>query len=167
MRKILSLFCVLGIASAAWAETSPSSWANLSDLQAGQNIQVVDMNSKKHSGTFVNVSSAAITYQETTGEQTIQKQNVQRVKLIENRHRLRNALIGGGLGGGVGAGVGAGIGAATFHSCAAQQFCIQPVGKGAQTGLAALLGLAGGAVVGAVVGALWPSHTMVYRADSH
>jgi hypothetical protein len=28
-------------------------WANLSGLQAGQKIQIVDMNSKKHSGTFV------------------------------------------------------------------------------------------------------------------
>ena len=140
---------------------------NLSALVMGQKIQIVDMNSKKHSGTFVQVSDTAISYQETAGEQTIEKHDVRSVKLMTNKHRLRNTLIGMGIGGGVGAGVGAGIGAATFHSCSSQSFCIQPVGQGGQTGIAAAFGFAGGAAVGAVVGALSPSHSTIYRVKTH
>ena len=167
MRKTLLLLCVLGTTVASGAQTDQASWANLSALQAGQKIQVVDMNSKKHSGTFVNVSDTAISYQETGGEQTIQKQDVRSVKLMESKYRVRNTLVGLGVGGGVGAGVGAGIGAATFHSCSSQSFCIQPVGKGGSAGIAAVIGFAGGAAVGAVVGALLPSHSTIYRVTSH
>jgi hypothetical protein len=159
MRKTLFLMCVLGMDCALAAQTNLTSWANLSALQSGQRIQVVDMNSKKHFGTFVNASDTAISYQEAGGEQTTQKQDVRSVKLMEHGHRLRNTLILGA----VGAGVGAGIGAATFHSCSSQPFCIQPAGRGAFAGVGAAIGFAGGAVVGALL----PSHKMIYRMNSH
>lgn len=167
MRKTLFLICVLGPPFAAGAQTDQASWENLSALQAGQKIQVVDMNSKKHSGTFVNVSGIAISYQDAAGEQTIQKQDVRSVKLLGSKHRVRNTLVGIGVGGGVGAGTGAGIGAATFHSCSSQSFCVQPVGKGGSTGIAAVVGFAGGAAVGAIVGALLPGHSTIYRVTAH
>ena len=63
-------------------------------LHAGQKIQVVEMNSKKHSGTFVNVSDTAISYQKTASAQTIQKQDVRSVKLMENKFRLRTRSSG-------------------------------------------------------------------------
>jgi hypothetical protein len=107
MRKVLFLICALGIPYGAWAQTSQSSWANLSALRAGQKIQVVEMNSKKHSGSFVSVSDTAITFQEPAGERTIPHQNVRNIKLMKSNHRLRNTLVGAGVGGGVGAGIGA------------------------------------------------------------
>jgi hypothetical protein len=158
MRNVLLLICVLGIPCSSEAQTNQASWTNLSALQPGQKIQVVDIHSTKHSGTFANVSDTAISYQEATGEQAIQKQDVRSVKLMENKHRLRNTLVLGG----VGAGVGAGIGAATFHSCSSQAFCIQPIGKGAITGIGAVVGFAGGAVVGALL----PSHKTIYSVNS-
>jgi hypothetical protein len=160
MRKILFLISVVGIACGSWAQTDQASWANLSALQPGQKIQIVDMKSQKHSGTFVNDSNSVISYRDTAGEQTIQKPDVRIVKLTANKHRLRNTIIGGA----VGAGAGAGIGAAAFRPCSASQtFCIQPVGRGGIAGIGAVVGLAGGAVVGA----LWPSHKVIYRVDSH
>jgi hypothetical protein len=167
MRKLLLLIFVLGMPCASRAQTDRASWANLSALLLGQKIQVVEMNAKKHSGTFVHVSDTAISYQEAAGEQTIQKQDVRSVKLMKNKRRLRDTLIGLGVGGGVGAGVGAGIGAATFHPCSSQSFCIQPVGKGGQTGIAAAFGFAGGAAVGAVIGVLSPSHSTIYSVKTH
>ncbi len=158
MRRLFVLFCVFGISCASSAKTDSSSWSNLDMLQSGQNIQVVDIHSKKHFGTFLHVSDAGISYQESAGERTIPKQDVRRVKLMANNHRLRNTLIGGA----VGAGAGAGIGAAAFHSCAGESTCIQPVGRGATSGIGAVAGLA----AGAVVGALLPSHSTVYRANS-
>jgi hypothetical protein len=160
MGKILFLISVVGIACASWAQTDQVSWANLSALRTGQKIQIVDINSKKHSGTLVNVSDTAISYRDTTGDQAIQKPEVRSVKLMANKHRLRNA----GIGGSVGAGAGAGIGAATFHPCSPSQFlCIQPAGRGAYAGIGAAVGFAGGALVGALL----PSHKMIYRAASH
>jgi hypothetical protein len=160
MRKILLLILIVGIPGAACAQTAQASWANLNGLRVGQRVQIVDMNSKKHSGTFVSVSDAVISYRDNAGDETIQKPDVRSVKLMANKHRLRNAAIGGA----VGVGIGAGIGAATFRPCSASQsFCPGPVGRGAYAGIGAIVGFAGGVVVGAV----WPSHKMIYRTDSH
>jgi hypothetical protein len=137
----------------AHAQSNKTSWENLSGLAPGHKIQVVEMNSKKVSGTFVSVSDTAILLQDPSGEQTVQRTDVRIVKLIENKHRLRNAAIGAG----VGAGVMAGIGAGADHDCSS--FCIGP-GRGTVVGVFA----AGGAAGGAIVGALWPSHETLYRA---
>ena len=159
MRKIFLLLFVLGSSWAAFAQTDRASWANLSGLQPGQRIQVVGMISKKHSGTFVSVSEEAISYRETNGEQTIPKQDVLTVKLMEHKHRLRNTLIVAG----VGAGVGAGIGAAVHKSCSSQSFCLDIGGAALPAGIGAVLG----GVAGAVVGFFLPSHSTVYQASSH
>jgi hypothetical protein len=138
---------------------SSAQWQNLNTLHAGQKIQVVEMNSKKDSGTFVNVSDQAISLQGKSGEQTIQRKDVSSVKLMENKHRLRNALIGGA----VGAGVGAGIGAVAYQPCSpSNSFCLNPGGRGLPAAIGAVVGLAGGAVIGA----LWPSHKTVYSAKA-
>ncbi len=151
MRKFWILACLLGMPRVVSAQ-----WENLNTLQAGQKIQVVE-NSKKESGTFLSVSDKEISLRGKPGPQTIQRQDVRSVKLMVNKHRLRNAAIGGA----VGAGVGAGIGAAAYQSCnPAQSFCIDPIGRGGEAGIFAIVGFAGGALVGA----LWPSHQTIYRA---
>jgi hypothetical protein len=161
MRKLSSLISILAIPCATWAQSGQASWENLSTLQAGQKIQVVEMNSKKDSGALLNISPTAISLQEKSGEQTIQRQDVRSVKLMENRHRLRNTLIGAG----VGAGAGAGIGAALDHPpkpCPPDVLCLGGLGDD-NRGLAALVFGAIGLVGGAVVGALLPSHKMIYH----
>jgi hypothetical protein len=151
MRKFWILACVLGMPCVVSAQ-----WENLNTLQAGQKIQVVQT-SKKDSGTFLSVSDREISLQGKSGAQKIPRQDVRSVKLMANKHRLRNAAIGGA----VGAGVGAGIGAAAYRSCTpAQSFCIDPIGRGGEAGIFAIVGFAGGALVGA----LWPSHETIYRA---
>ncbi len=145
MRKLWILACVLALPCVASAQ-----WDNLNKLQAGQKIQVVGVNSKKDSGTFLSVSDKTISLQGKSGQQTIQRQNVGSVKLMENKHRLRNALIGGG----VGAGTGAGISAAAW----------EPHGYAGGRGTGAAFGAVIGAAGGAIVGALWPSHETIYRA---
>ena len=158
MRNMFLLTCVLGVSCASWAQADQSSWANLSTLYGGQKVQIVEMNSKKHSGTFVNFSETALSYQDATGEQTVPRQKVRRVKLMQNKHRLRNTLIGAG----VGAGAGGVIGAASFQPCSpSQSLCIQPIGRGAIAAIGAVVG----AAVGAVVGALLPSHSTIYSVN--
>jgi hypothetical protein len=151
MGKFWILACLLAMPSVVSAQ-----WENLNTLQAGQKIQVVE-NSKKDSGTFLSVSDKEISLQGKSGSQKIQRQDVRSVRLMENKHRLRNTLIGGA----VGAGAGAGIGAAAYQPCSpTNSFCVAPGGRGLPTAVGAVVGVA----VGAAVGALWPSHETIYKA---
>lgn len=167
MRNIFFLVCVLAIHFVALAQKNQTPWETLSGLQSGQNIQVVDSSSKKHSGTFVSVSDTAISLRITAGEQSIQKQDVRIVRLMATQRRARNTLVGGAIGGAMGAGVGAIIGAATHKGCASEEFCLDVIGAGGSAGLGAAAGFLGGATVGGVIGALVPSHTIIYDARSH
>jgi hypothetical protein len=159
--KFLILICVLMLPCALFARTDQASWENLSAIGAGHKIQVLELNSTKISGTFVNFSSTNISLQAPSGSQTILRQDVRGVTLMENHHRLRNTLIGVG----VGAGAGAIVGAASYHACstsAQNAFlgCLGFNGRGISSGIGAVIGGVGGAIVGA----LWPSHKAVYRS---
>src|SRR5580704_16317071 len=136
LRSILFLILLSGIPCALRAQANHASWSDLSGLRPGQRIQVVGMTSKKHSGNFVSISDTAISYRETNGEQSIPKQDVLSVKLMEHQHRLRNTLIVAG----VGAGVGAGIGAALHKGCSSQSFCLDIGGAALPAGVGAVLG---------------------------
>ena len=92
MRKILFLVCVLGLSCVSLAQ-SKTDWSSLTSLRAGQKIQIVDTQSKKHSGTFVSGSDTSISYRDTVGEHSIEKQEIRTVTIMENKHRLRNTLI--------------------------------------------------------------------------
>jgi hypothetical protein len=151
MRKLLLLICVVGTASFVSGQAEKGSWESLSTLQAGQKIQVIDMNKKKHSGTLVSVSATAISLQEAGGEQSVVKQDVRRVK-VSGHHRLRNTLIGGV----VGAGAGAGILAARWESN----------GFLGDKGTGAAVGAGIGGVVGLVIGALIPTNSTIYSVKS-
>jgi hypothetical protein len=156
VRKIFLVLLVNGLACTAFAQTDRASWANLRGLQPGQRIQVAEMTSKKHSGSFVSVSDTAISYRETNGEQSIPKQGVLSVKLMENKHRFRNALIGAAIG----AGAGAGIGAA---STGRPGDILTDVSRAKGAGVGAILGL----IVGGTLGTLLPSHSMIYQVTPH
>jgi hypothetical protein len=156
MRKTFLLLFGLGLSCAAFAQPNRASWANLGGLQPGQRIQIVGTNAEKHSGNFVSVSDTAISYRETNGEQSIPKRDVLSVKLMENKHRLRNALIGAAIG----AGAGAGIGAASTGRAGN---ILTDVSRAKGAGVGALLGLIGGGTVGALL----PSHSTVYQAVPH
>jgi hypothetical protein len=162
MRKTLFLLCIFCLSCTALAQINEASWAKLRGLTPGQNIQIVDANAKRHSGTFLSVSDTSIVFTETTSQRSIDKQDVRSVKLMETHHG-HNTLVGFAVGGGAGAAVGAGIGAATYKGCPPQQsFCLDFVSRGEQTGILAVAGFAGGAIIGAVTGALVPSHTTIY-----
>ena len=107
----------------------------------------------------MSISDTAISYRGSNGEQSIPKQDVLSVKLMVNKHRLRNTLIGAG----VGAGVGAVIGAALHKPCSSQSFCFDIGGAALPAGVGAVLGGVGGAVVGVLL----PSHSTIYQVKPH
>jgi len=162
MRKALFLICIMTIPSASRAQSKQASWQNLNAIQAGREIQIVEMNLTKDSGELVSVSDTAISLQASSGPETIQRQDVRSVTLLKHADRLRNTLIGAA----VGLGAGAGIGAATYRKCAPNPqvsfSCFGDFGRGPQTAVGAVIGLAGGAIIGVI----WPSHKTIYRVKS-
>lgn len=152
MRTTLKVLCIVAFLCASAAVEGQTSWASLSSLKVGQKIQIIEMTSKKHTGSFVSASDSAIVFTEDSAEKSLQKTEVRSVKLQTNR-RLRNTMIGLGAG----AGAGAALGAATTSS----DGIIGGRGFGA-----AMVGTAG-AFVGAVTGALIPTHNTVYSVESH
>jgi len=156
MRKLLFLIFLFGLSCVSLAQGSQASWSNLHSLQPGLKIQLTEMNSAKHSGIFVAISDTAIRLHTASGEQAIQKENVRTVKVMNNKHRLRNTLIFAGIG----AGAGAGIGAASVQQTGSIILSVSR-GKGAAVG--AVIGV----IAGAAVGALLPSHETIYNAGSH
>jgi hypothetical protein len=153
MRNLLFLICVLGTSSILWSQSPQVSWQNLKSLHAGEKIQVLEVNSTKITAAFVSVSYAAISVQGKAGEKTIDRQDVRSIKLMKNKRRLRNTLIGAG----VGAGAGAGITAAAW----------EPHGFLGGRGTGAAVGAVIFGVAGAIVGALVPSHEAIYDAGAH
>ena len=148
MRKILLLVWTFTLSCTLLAQQNPASWASLSTLQPGHKIEILDATSKKHSGTFVSVSDTAITLQEAGGDQTISKKDVVRVKL-ENKHRLRNTLVGAGIGAGIGVPI-------TVAVAKTDNYPRNKTGE-------ATVGIVVGGFFGAVVGAFIPTHNTMYE----
>lgn len=158
MQRVLFAICVLGISCTLPAQSN--SWENLNHLHAGDKIQVLEMNSTKVTGAFVNVSDASISLEAGGVTQNIRSQDVKSVKLMKNKHRLRNTLILAGAG----AGIGAGIGAAAHKSCpSTQTFCLDIGGRTVPAAIGGVIGLLGGGVIGALL----PSHETVYEVNPH
>jgi hypothetical protein len=153
LRILLLLIFCLGFPCPSPAQANQSSWSSLSPLQPGQIILVVETNGKKHSGTFLTVSDAAIAYKESGGEQSVPKQEVRSVKLTGSKSRMRHILIGTAIG----AGAGAGGTAAAWESH----------GFLGNKGAGAAVGAVIGGFIGAVAGALMPSHSTIYNVGSH
>jgi hypothetical protein len=153
MRNILLLLCVFGMSYASLAQSDNASWTNLNTLHSGQKIQIVEKSSKKHSGTFLNVSDTGVQYHDNAGDQSIPKQDVRRVKLMESRRRLRNTLIGAGIGAGAGAGIGAGS--------------WEDRGFVGGKGVGAAVGASIGVLTGAAIGALVPTHSTIYSVNAN
>jgi hypothetical protein len=163
MRKTL-LLCLFCLPCATLAQINEASWGKLKGLTPGQNIQITDANAKKHSGTLLSVSDTSIAFTETVGQHSIDRQDVRSVKLMQTHHG-HNTLVGFAIGGGAGAAVGAGIGLATYKGCPQQGFCLDFISRGELAGIGAVAGFAGGAIIGAVTGALVPSHATIYSTS--
>jgi hypothetical protein len=160
MRKLVVTLMLLGTPILSCAHTPENSWAALNALHAGQRIQIIETNLKKHSGTFSTVTDEAIQLREAGSDVGIRKENVMRVTLLDKSHRLRTASLLGGLGAGAGAGIGA---AASRCSSTTGSYNFCGLGRSVAIGIGTVLGLAGGAGVGAAI----PSHATIYRIEHY
>ena len=133
-----------------------TAWGTLKQVTPGQQVQVVLSDKKSHKGEFQSVSDEAIIIHAKSGDQTLSRQNIQRVSSRRPGHRGRHALIGAAIG----AGAGLGTGAAIDNDCSPQSIvCTGNKGKAILTPVFGL--------IGAGIGALLPSGGWqeVYRSN--
>jgi len=115
-------------------------WDRVKQLSPGQEVLVVQNSSQTFQGRLQSVSDDSIVIRLTAGEQTLAKDNILRVSSRRASHRWRNLALGAGAGFGAGAGIGAAAG--------------NPHGilrRDATAAGGAVIGLVGGAVVGAAL----------------
>jgi hypothetical protein len=153
----LACFLIL-IPCSLRAQDKKGDWKALSSLHAGEKIELIETGMKKHVGTFSTVTDEAIQLREGSNDIGIPKENVARVTVLDKSHRGRNALILGAAGAGAGAGIGA---AASRCSNSNTSFNLCGFGRGVEVAIGAVVGLAGGAGIGAAI----PSHPTIYRAE--
>jgi hypothetical protein len=158
MRKVaLACFLILTPCSLD-AQDKKGDWNALYGLSSGEKIELVETGMKRHVGTFSTVTEEVIQMREGSNDIGIRKENVARVTLLDKSHRLRNALILGFVGAGAGAGIAA---AASRCSNSNTSFNLCGLGRGAEVAIGAVVGLTGGAGIGAAI----PSHPTIFRAE--
>src|SRR5215467_2632994 len=107
MRKVVFAFLLMLLPWPLPAQDKKSDWKALYGLHSGEKIELIETGMKKHVGTFSTVTEEVIQMREGANDIGIRKENVVRVTVLDKSHRLRNALIFGGVGAGAGAGIGA------------------------------------------------------------
>ena len=158
MRKAALVCALILIPCSLRAQDRKSDWKALYGLHSGEKIELMETGMKKHVGTFSTVTEEAIQMREGSNDIGIPRGSVARVTVLDKSHRLRNSLIFGAVGAGAGAGIGA---AASRCSSSNNTFNFCGLGRGVEVALGAVVGLVGGAGVGAAI----PSHPTIYRAE--
>ena len=158
MRNVALACLLILIPCSLPAQDKKGDWKALYDLRSGEKIELVETSMKKHVGMFSTVTDEAVQMREGANDIGIPKENVVRVTVLDKSHRGRNALILGAAGAGAGVGIGA---AASRCSTSTTSFNLCGIGRGVAVGFGGLVGLAGGAGVGAAI----PSHPTIYRAE--
>jgi hypothetical protein len=158
MRHVaLACFLIL-VPCSLHAQDRRADWKALYSLRSGEKIELFEIGMKKHVGTFSTATDEAIQMRQGSNDVGIPRENVARVTVLDKNHRLRNA----GILAVAGAGAGAGIGVATSQcSSSTGSFNLCGIGRGPEVALGAVVGLAGGAGIGAAI----PSHPTIYRAE--
>jgi hypothetical protein len=136
-----------------WASAEPN-WATVKSLTIGGEIKVLAAGGKSFRGQLQSVTDDSLVVLAANTQQSLTRTEVLKISVKGESHRKRNALIGLGIG----AGAGVGIGAAVDASCTG--FCV----GGKNLGKAVLTPL--GALLGTIIGAVWPTGTWhdVYRS---
>jgi thiamine pyrophosphate-dependent acetolactate synthase large subunit-like protein len=158
MRKVALAYFLILLPCSLHAQDQKGDWKALYGLRSREKIELVETGMKKHVGTFSTVTEEAIQLREGSNDIGIRKESVARVTRLEKSHRLRNALIFGAVGAGAGAGIGA---AASRCSSSNGSFNFCGLGRGAEVAVGAVVGLAGGAGLGAAI----PSRPAIYRVQ--
>lgn len=126
-------------------EPGERSWENLNQLQAGQTIQVVQMDLKSTKGTFLRVSDEAIFLRVKGNDVNVPRTDILRVSRLDVGKQRRNIMVGLGVGTAAGMLIGAAVARPYFdEGTGFKPFAIILTGAGAGAGLGIALGASTG-----------------------
>jgi hypothetical protein len=155
MKNMLRYGLAILILFATQIHAQSRDWQALSQIKDGEKIKV----SRKQGASVTGSFKAWTPEQVTIGSTTTPRSDVVKVERYRNAglSRRKKALLGAGIG----AGAGFGIGAALGGGCRPQEY--GPCFARGETGAA---GGGGGAIIGAIIGALLPHHgaEVIYAA---
>ena len=138
---------VFGLAIAALSSHTcigQSDWNVVQQLTSGQELKIVLKEGGSRRGTFESATDSSVVMRSKNNQQTLSREQVNRILVKRKGHRGRNALIGAGIG----AGAGLGAGAAIENDCAKTSIiCTGNKGKAILTPVFGLLGAGIGALI--------------------
>lgn len=121
-----------------------SEWNVVQQLTSGQELKIVLKEGGSRRGTFESATDGSVVLRSKNNQQTLSREQVNRILVKRKGHRGRNALIGAGIG----AGAGLGAGAAIDSDCSKTSFfCTGNKGKAILTPVFGLLGAGIGALI--------------------
>lgn len=113
-------------------------WDEVRGVGKGERVEVVVRKAPDVRGTFVSASETGMVVRDKSGERTVARDTIRKVRVRDSSRRGRNGVIGAGIG----LAVGIGIGFAVCPGCAGEGAGGKYVGPGAVVG--AGLGAAAG-----------------------
>ena len=93
MKKLLVTVLVFTMPPGLWAQNNQTDWQQLSQLQSGERIRVVDSSHKKHSGAFSSFSDQSIILRAETGEETIPRENILAITHSKRSHPAQRSRL--------------------------------------------------------------------------
>jgi hypothetical protein len=150
---LAGLFFAACLVAGAQSKPSPSGWAGLERLATGSRIRVTLKDKRTLNGLLDSITSEGLAIDAKTGQESLPRAGIQRVQWKAAGHRGRNTLIG------FAAGAAGGLAIGGYVDSRDHIWLFNPNdGKKVFT--------AAGAVIGTIVGVVWPTGGWheIYRA---
>lgn len=129
----MRIVCLLLIAAGALF----AGWEELKGVPPARKMEVSVRRGDTAKGTFVSASDTAIIVRESTGERSIARAEIRKIRVADPSRRLRNGLIGTAVGVGVGLAAGWAVCPHCANEGSAGRFIGPGIGIGAGVGAAA------------------------------
>lgn len=105
-------------------------WDSMTRMTEGQKIELRTRDGAKLQGTFISATAESIAIRYKSGEQSIERVNVLRVRVYDAGHRTRRGILWTAIG----AGAGFGVGFAVCPQCSNEGAGAKYVGPGVAVG---------------------------------
>lgn len=122
----MKLLLLLAFASPALA----AEWEAIQRIQSDHKIEITTRDGVRTHATFVSATADSLTVREKSGERSLPRAQIKKVRVSDPARRLRNGLLWTAIG----AGGGAGVGAAVCPSCPNEGHGYKYVGPGVAIG---------------------------------
>src|SRR5437870_5681904 len=77
-------------------------WDAVQRIPAGRTVEVTSLDGARATGTFVSATQDAVTVRQTSGDRSITRAEIRKLRVKDSSHRIRNGLIWTAVGAAVG-----------------------------------------------------------------